>query len=429
MTDTTRLTQTLDALADELQPTITQEMSDSRPKRRGTAKVQKDEAVLQVVERDGVLQVEEAEPGTPGRRRRRGMNAPAAQEEVKYERKFDRLDRSEIGAWLERLDTKLTPDRGLRALGDGGFEPIAAVPKDGRLLLLIHGTFSESESFMKGFGGNPRGPDFLDWARGRYSRILAFDHPTLSVSPVLNARALALLMHDTEAEIDVVCHSRGGLVTRWWLEVFDHAPPQKRRAVFVGSPLAGTGLASPANIRGSLGLLSNIGMALGAASAAVPFLTVMTGLFRIVTSVTKLAAKTPAIDAAVALVPGLAAQSRVGNNRELISLRQTPGELVGRYFAVKSNFESDKPGWKFWRYFRDIGDHAIDALSDLVFEGDNDLVVDTGSMIDLSDKLLIPSEQILDFGTTDEVHHTNYFAQAQTLDFFREMLGADLRET
>ncbi len=300
---------------------------------------------------------------------------------------------------------------------------------DGRILLLIHGTFSESESFLNGFADNPRGLDFIDWARGHYSHIVTFDHPTLSVSPVLNARALALLLGQSQAEIDVICHSRGGLVTRWWLEVFDRAPAGKRRAVFVGSPLAGTGLAAPTNIRGSLSLLSNIGLALGAASAAVPFLTVLTGLFRVVTSVTKLAATTPAIDAAVALVPGLAAQSRVGNNREMISLRQAPEVLAGRYFAVKSNFESEDPGWRFWRYFRNIGDRAKDSISDLVFDGDNDLVVDTGSMVDLSDELSIPSEQVLDFGTTDTIHHTNYFAQAQTLDFIREMLGTVPRAT
>jgi hypothetical protein len=341
----------------------------------------------------------------------------------KYQRTFERLDRSEIGTWLEGLDRTLTPQRGLRTLGDGGLEPLEAVPASGRILLLIHGTFSDSETLVTNFNGNPRGADFFDWARGHYSDILTFDHPTLSVSPILNARTLALLLGDTGAEIDVVCHSRGGLVARWWLEVFDRAPTEKRRVVFVGSPLAGTGLAAPTNLRGSLSLLSNIGAALGAASAAVPFLAVLTGVFRVVTSVTSLAAKTPAVDAAIALVPGLAAQSRVGDNRELISLRQAATPTLGRYFAVQSNFESEKHGWRFWRHFRDLGGLAKDTLADLVFQGHNDLVVDTGSMVDLSDALRIPAEQVLDFGTTSEVHHTNYFAQPQTLAFIREMLA------
>lgn len=423
MTDTDQLAHALDAVADALEPAVTPRLSARRRTRGPTRAASGAEAILQVVEREGVLHVEEAEPSAPVKPPRRGPGAMADKEEVRYERKFERLDRSQMGVWLERLDTKLTPRRGLRVFGDDGLEPLDDVPPNGRILLLIHGTFSESERFFTGFEGSPQGLEFIDWARGHYSHILTFDHPTLSVSPVLNARTLALLLGETQADIDVVCHSRGGLVTRWWLEVFDRASPQKRRAVFVGSPLAGTGLAAPMNIRSSLSLLSNIGMALGAASAAVPFLTVLTGLFRIVTSVTKLAAKTPAVDAAVALVPGLAAQSRVGNNSEMISLRQPPQALAGRYFAVKSNFESEKPGWQFWRYFRNIGDRAKDTLADLVFEGRNDLVVDTGSMIDLSDDRRIPSEQVLDFGTSDYVHHTNYFAQARTLAFIRERLG------
>jgi len=421
MTDADPLARALDAVADDLAPPVAPQASTGG-RRRGPAAAS--EAILQIVERDGVLHVAEAEAGARPRRRRRGVGTAAAEEEVRYERRFERLACSAIGTWLEKLDAKLTPKRGLRVLGDGGLEPLASAPRTGRILLLVHGTFSASESFFSGFEQNPAGAAFVDWARGHYSHVLAFDHPTLAVSPVLNARALARLLADTQAGIDVVCHSRGGLVTRWWLEAFDRAPPEKRRAVFVGSPLGGTGLAAPPNIRGSLSLLSNIAMALGAASAAVPFLTVLTGLFRVVTSVTKLAAKTPAIDAAVALVPGLMAQSRVGNNGEMISLRQPPGALAGRYYAVKSDFASGKPGWQFWRYFRNIGDHAKDTLADLVFEGQNDLVVDTGSMVDLCDDLSIPAEQVLDFGTTDVVHHTSYFAQARTLDFIRESLGS-----
>jgi hypothetical protein len=376
--------------------------------------------VLQVVDRDGVLHVEQAEPAASTARRRRGQGDTAAAADIKYERVFERLGRSQIGTWLEGLDKKLTPKRGLRHWGDDGLQPIASVPATGRLLLLIHGTFSDSETLVRNIGENPQGADFFDWARGHYSHILTFDHPTLSVSPMLNARALALALGETRAAIDVICHSRGGLVTRWWLDAFDRAPPQKRRVVFVGSPLAGTGLAAPTNIRGSLSLLSNIGAALGAATAAVPFLTVLTGVFRVVTSVTSLAAKTPAVDAAIALVPGLAAQSRSGDNPELISLRQGACSAAGRYFAVQSNFESEQHGWRFWKYFRQLGDQATDALTDLVFEGHNDLVVDTGSMVDLSDHLSIPDEQVLDFGTTSVVRHTNYFAQPKTLDFIRE---------
>lgn len=417
--DSDQLSRALDQLLDELQPATGPETA-ARPRRglalRGPGE---DAAVPQIAEHEDVLQVQEAEPHVA---RRGGLRA-ATPTEVKYERRLARLERSQIGTWLESIDRRLTPNRGLREMGAEDFGPLSKPLRSGRILLLIHGTFSESECFLNGLAQNRGRERFLDWARGHYSHILTFNHPTLSVNPVLNARALGLLLADCDAEIDVICHSRGDLVTRWWLEVFDRAPPDKRRAVFVGAPLAGTGLAAPGNLRGSLSLLANIGTTLGAASAGIPFLTVLTGVFAVVTSVTKLAAQTPAIDAAVALVPGLSAQSRVGNNRELLSLRQPPGAVAGRYFAVKANFESEQPGWNSWRYFRRIRDRTKDALADLVFEGDNDLVVDTGSMVDLSDEVHIPAEQVLDFGTNDRIHHTSYFAQPEIVEFIRQALG------
>lgn len=421
MADTNSLAETLTLVAEDLESSVTPPEPVRRRRGFRDHKSSERAPLMQIVEDDGVLHVVEAEGGSARTDRPRRRELQAA--ETKYEREFERLDNSQIGAWLEALDRKLTPQRGLRRLSDAGLVPLQSVPSHGRMLLFIHGTFSESDAFFKGFEENPLGSTFLDWARGHYSDVITFDHPTLSASPILNARQLAILLAASQAEIDVVCHSRGGLVTRWWLEVLDRRPHSNRRAIFVGSPLAGTGLASPANLRGSLSLLSNLGTALGVATAGIPFLTVLTGLFRVVTSVTRLAAKTPAIDAAVSLVPGLSAQSRVGNNAELLSLREVHDLSLRHYFAIQSNFESEDPGWKFWRYFRDIGQRGKDFAADLVFDGPNDLVVDTGSMVDIARELRIPEDNVFDYCTTDHVHHTNYFAQKETLAFIREKLS------
>jgi pimeloyl-ACP methyl ester carboxylesterase len=68
----------------------------------------------------------------------------------------------------------------------------------------------------------------------------------------------------------VVCHSRGGLVASWLLRL---APLRVRQVVFVGSPLAGTSLASPYRLRAALDMLANVANALSlvgsAASAGV----------------------------------------------------------------------------------------------------------------------------------------------------------------
>jgi|CXWL01.1.fsa_nt_gi hypothetical protein len=399
---------------------------DSLPGRRSVrAERSGQEVVLtlvsQEVDGEAVLRVEEGLPAISyGGARRRGPGALGLGGDVVLEQPLAALDRNQIGTALTALDRGLTPKQELRTLGaDGKLEKAGEVRTDGRILLLVHGTFSRGEMFVEG----PQGKAIADWARGSYDQVLAWDHPTLSVSPVVNARRLALALAGTEkAAIDVVCHSRGGLVTRWWLEAFDRGAPDRRRVVFVACPLAGTGLAAPPRLKAALSLVANLGKALAEAGRFVPFATFVTGVFQIVSSITSLVAKTPALDAAVALIPGLAGQSRVGNNFELLALRERATPL-DRYFAIQSNFESEQVGWRFWRAFRNLPGRIASGAADLVFEGHNDLVVDSPSMTSLADKLVLPKGQVLDFGTNDRVHHCNYFDQPETLKFLQEKLG------
>lgn len=394
---------------------------DAAERRRGPRDVLADDVMaLRLVEREGVLLLDDGSLPAPSADRRRGRRD--RQEATVWERDITRLPRNRVGHWLTKLDDKLTPWRGLHEFRDGTFIPSPDLRGDERVLLFVHGTFSHTRNIVESMSSPSEGADFFRWAEQSYDRILTFDHPTLSVGPVLNGHALAAALRECSADIDVVCHSRGGLVTRWWLESFDRGPG-RRRVVFAASPLSGTGLAAPHNLRDSLSLLSNIGRATstvaGVASAAVPFMTVVSGLFRLMASFAGTVAKTPGVDAAIALVPGLSAQSRVGGNAELESLRAAADEdPVGRYFAVRANFESEDPGWRFWRYFRKST--LVDIGADAVFDGENDLVVDTGSMTELSRRVQIPDDQVLSFGAGDGVHHTNCLAQARTLEFIRE---------
>lgn len=419
--DTEELAARLDDLTEELGA------RPQAPRRRGAAAPAEGPGIvtMRLVEREGVLVVEDSPAPVPPRTRRRGDAAVGEPGRPVWQRQLAALERSQITGWLQSLDRKLTPNQGLRRWRDGDLEPMGGpLPDDGgKTLLIVHGTFSNTENILAGIARNPDGRDFLGWMTRQYTQVLALDHPTLSVSPILNARALALHLRGTKANVDVVCHSRGGLIARWWLEAFDTAPADRRRAVFVGSPLAGTGLAAPPNLKSSLSLLSNVAKVLGVAGAGLPFLTVLTGVFRVVSSVTSLAAKTPAIDAAVALVPGLFAQSRVGNALEIESLRSAAVDWRHRYFAIRSNFQSEQPGWRFWRYFRKVGDRLKDLGADVVFDGDNDLVVDSQSMVELSDTVTLDDAQVHDFTTTDRVYHTNYFEQPETLAFIRRVLG------
>ncbi|KAA5544549.1 alpha/beta hydrolase [Roseiconus nitratireducens] len=416
----------------------------SRRYTRSTEPVQGDIVRLQLVDIDGVMEWEDVTGAAPDLGRFRGQTdfrgqtgRTGLQQGDAIELEFKKLKPSKITSFLEGRDEQLTPHRGIRRLDveRGELNP-CEFPASGRALVLIHGTFSNSESMMKGLLETTAGAKFLrDAVRHYRGNVLTFDHPTLSVGPILNAMDFQQLIGNSKAQIDLVSHSRGGLVARWWCETFDPRADRCRKAVLVGSPLAGTGLAAPPNIRETLTLLTQYSKALhmvaGLTTIALPVFSVVEAMLRVLTSITSLASKTPVADAAMSMVPGLFAMSRVGNNPELRRLLDPPannsgGEVAAdRYHAVRSNFESERPGWAFWRLFREAataGHPLIDWAADAVFDGANDLVVDTASMNQLWQGRRIAAERTLDFGTSDTVHHLNYFHQPQTADFLAEHL-------
>jgi hypothetical protein len=388
---------------------------------------------------DGVLLWREDAPSgeVAGRRMRRGVTAATDGELVELYQ-YEKLEPNEINRMLTTLDGKLNTRTGLwrldRVAAAGGkparvdHAAITAPSGKKRRLLLVHGTFSESAAFLHGIAKAPNGNAFLERVFAHYDEVLAFEHPTLSVSPMLNAFDLALLMEKARGPLDIIAHSRGGLVTRWYLEGFAGAAGDgPYRAILVGAPLGGTSLASPPRLRDSLSLLTNIGTALkvGGAAATVyfPFLAAPLALLKIATSVVSVAAKTPVIDAAVAMIPGLAGQSRVDMNHELDRVRSFALAKPPLYCVVQSNFETESAGWKFWKWFR--ADKLKDIAADKVFPGPNDLVVDTRSMSEFAAGAppAIPAVRVCNFGTTSSVHHTNYFEQKQTLEFILARLG------
>lgn len=365
------------------------------------------------------------------RRMRRGV--PEGQDgEVLELYHYDKLDPNEVNDLLIRKDQELTPNQGMWRLevkGAGAAQQVVRAAQVNEVkgkkkrLLFIHGTFSKSEAFFAGMEQAADGRKSIKKLFDRYDEVLAFDHPTLSASPVMNAFDLARLLAKADGPLDIVTHSRGGVVTRWLLEGYGLNGTGPYRAMVVGSPLAGTSLASPPRLKGALDVFSNIGTSLklagGLSIMFAPFLAVPLALVRIASSVVSVASKTPLVDAAVSMIPGLHGQSRVANHPELMRLRAVKLAKPPQYFVVQSNFETESPGWKFWKFFRK--DKLADTGADLIFDGPNDLVVDTASMADLAGRVL-PKADVLDYGTNDVVHHTNYFAQPRTLEFMLDRL-------
>lgn len=381
---------------------------------------------ISLFERDGMLfwEISPMNPTVPtGLRRLRRRNFFGR---LIAQKEFTALGPNEINQYLSDLDKRLTPERGLREWSPQQKSFIPFLPTQNgsaRFLLFIHGTFSHSGHIFDDLLAVQEGVQFLTDATQVYKRILAFDHATVSVSPILNAMDLRDAVGQSTAEIDIICHSRGGLVARWWMEVFDSLPARKKRAVFIASPLNGTSLASPARLRAGLNSLATLGKLLGSAAMAIPLLQAPAAILRVLSSVVGLSSRVPIVDAAIAMIPGLQGQSRITNNQELLRLNKST-QNIGPYFFVRSDFDCSEPGWNFCKYIRDAKIRLADAAVDrLVFPGQNDLVVDTESMTEVPGVGSLSAANLKDFGTNSKVYHTNYFLQGETLAFIRSSLG------
>lgn len=135
---------------------------------------------------------------------------------------------------------------GKLALDAAGVQRVAA----GRALLFLHGTFSNAHG---AFHDVPEA--LMRELHARYGgRVLALDHFSLSHDPVQNVRwlidRLRALAPGTTLDVDIVCHSRGGLVARTLADGgtpfgIDTSNVRVRRIAFVGVPNKGTLLAQP----------------------------------------------------------------------------------------------------------------------------------------------------------------------------------------
>jgi hypothetical protein len=389
---------------------------------------------LQLVLDDHVLRWElkdETDPVQIARRAsRRGPSAIDLPRTVIEQFKIMPADGSAISAMLDRLDKHLNADRGLREVKNGVLGPIGAQPaREGRVLLLVHGTFSSASSTLAAWNATEEGRRVLARAERDHTQVLAYEHATLSVSPILNALELKRAFAGSRAKVDVVCHSRGGLVVRWWLEVLDTERLRDARVVFVGAPLHGTSLAAPNRLRHALDMLTNAAFALGSGglvlAAAIPWLSAVGGILRVFAAGTGAVSKTPLVDATLAMIPGLAGQARTNNNFELEGLAAGSARVPSGYRFVVSNYQPVDRGdrWKFWTYYTQLGAAAADALADFVFNCENDLAVDTSSMTQLAGTLsATDKDQICDFGLSRTVHHLNYFDQPKMYAFIEQSL-------
>ena len=300
------------------------------------------------------------------------------------DRIVDRWESAKRPHRLRTFEEANKRDDGLELVGDA-----LRRYSEKRALLLIHGTSSTTAG---GFGNMDS--ELLRQLTQRYEgRILAFDHPSIATGPDTNVRWLLDALPGNGWELDVIAHSRGGLVARALAERGSEwgAGPsrvQVRRVVFLGTPNAGTPLADMDHMQGFVDVFTNM---LQLLSIGLPVAATLAGILEVVK---QLAA------GAVAGLDGL--QSMHPEGEYLRSLPADP--LESRYFGMASNFEPINPGLLAFK----------DAVMDGIFGSgaQNDLVVPTAGVADLgSPRGLFPLTDRHEFAAADGVDHSAYVRQ------------------
>jgi hypothetical protein len=261
---------------------------------------------------------------------------------------------------------------------------------EGRTLLFIHGTFS---TIHGGFHGVSR--ETMAKLHDHYGgRVIGFDHPTLSRSPEQNAAHLLAAVPEGLA-VDIVCHSRGGLVTR----LLQQSPSpfglsterlDVRRSVFGGVPNAGTILTDADHV---VGMLDRLTTALNVLPTGLPG-EILDGLLIVVKVLGR---------GALNSLPGLISMRPAGEFLELLNQAGKAGE----YYAVAADYEPTDAG------LRQLVKKAGDAAVDRVFGNlPNDLVVPQGGVYEDNGGagFPVPNDRCLLLGPDRGVMHTTMFA-------------------
>ena len=291
--------------------------------------------------------------------------------------------------------------------------------RNNRVLLFVHGTFDSTVGAYSALAATEPGREFLTQALEDYDAVLGFDHRTLSEDPLENARELAALLtpfRGRQVTIDMVCHSRGGLTARSFVESVLPGLAwrgQVDRVVFVGATNAGTHFADATRWADLADLYTNLVAANARAIAALPgggpvaalVVDAVRGIGALVRWLASFATDPYSVPGIAAMVPEGPFVTDLNGDQHGQPRPGTP------WFVVSSDFEvtvDDHPP----EFPAAVVARLVDGVVDQVITGPNDLVVDVESMsaIDLPhgggyvrDALALP--------TNSTVYHTNYFTQ------------------
>lgn len=267
-----------------------------------------------------------------------------------------------------------------------------------RLLLFVHGVLSTSKGAFSDLDGGA----LAKLAAIYGPNIVCYDHWTLTKDPQTNAADLVAALRTPAAgrTVDVVTHSRGGLIARVITELSKDPGISLGRVVFVGTPNAGSPMADGDKLGGAVNYITNLIGLIPKFGAVVVVDFVLSLVKWVATNVPE---RLPGL---AQMAPGSAFLQRLNGP----NLQPTP-----QYAAVSADFE---PGG-------DLLDKLKKAASGLVVDGPSDLVVPTPSVTTIdpdADPPPLVADKVHQFQGS-RVHHTNYFEQAGTVGFIRQVLA------
>ena len=304
-------------------------------------------------------------------------------------------------AWIDRWDRDKHPVAIRWFPPNGGHHvPETLSPTNwaelakGKTLLFVHGIFSSCNS---GFSSLIKDDTFWASLQDRYQgRIIGYDHPTVSVDPLKNAAEfLAQIPDGITLDVDIVCHSRGGLVARCLAGGTAAAGDQFAvkgtdkvkvgKIIFAATPNGGSSITDPAKWGSFVDRISSLLTLPG-----LVFPPPVDEVAGIIASVLELI-KVVAVDSAVKL-PGLEAM-KPGSD-----LLQALGTYTGAYpklFGVGSSYQ---PGALLAHVFNGLDD-ASQIVDDLVFKSiANDIAVPTYGVANPADPGTPPPDEPGDSG-------------------------------
>ncbi|MEO8054587.1 MAG: CHAT domain-containing protein [Acidobacteriota bacterium] len=264
-------------------------------------------------------------------------------------------------------------------------------PGPGKCLLFLHGTFSHAAAAFDDLAKNPSAFDALVAPYG--GRVYAFNHLTVGRAPGDNVKDLRGLV--AGARVDVVTHSRGGLVLR--ALAAGRSAPWIDRAFLAASPSEGTPLASPARWDEMAAWIANL-------AEALPSGTLVFGLDFAAEALVWIARR------AGGALPGIAAMDPAGEFLADLNAR-APGRTT-TYGAAVADFKPEGG----------LARRLLDAGADAIFRMPHDLVVPTEGGLSLGRRRIEAKNTVRFAG---DVHHLNLFAQRETKEGIKNFLEGE----